>query len=255
MAKDDANIAELQDLREDPRKFFLKYQTAIRVIVKRFIATELFDPSEFEDTVQHLSGFLWERIPTIRAQYNGTSLLRTYVSDILRHECLRIYRDSGRRPKTVRLNSLGSVSEVETERGTHIREYVDMLGVALSLYGDGKPKIILCLKAFYKIPLDRPEILAYWPKCPRKLLETTITRLGGEYFERRETEVFDFLHPLIAKRERLGSTPQSLRRWTAEQIVQITRLLNGNPPTANIDRISLGTLFEYYAAPKSLETL
>jgi hypothetical protein len=249
------NSADIEDLWKNPTLLVLRYQRTIEIIVEKYVVSNLIPRGEARDLAQHLNTFFWEQIPKLRSQYNGSSLFRTYISNVLRHECLRLTEVERRRPSLLYLTGNERALETDPPGEVLIREYIRLLRVILTLFGERRPKLIICLKAFFKIPIEKPDLVAYWPDCPEPLLAQMIDKFGGNYEGRREPEIFQDLHPLVAGREGLTSTPDSLRRWTSERIGQITRLLDGNPPTANFDRNSLKKLFEFFLAPNFPETL
>ncbi len=73
------NQQDVKLLREQPRELIIKYQDIIHIIVKKYIASNMFLASEYEDIVQTVNEDLLSKSERIREQYNGMALLRTVL--------------------------------------------------------------------------------------------------------------------------------------------------------------------------------
>jgi hypothetical protein len=119
----------------------------------------------------------------------------------------------------------------------------------LEQFHSEKPKLLLCLKLMYRMPITRLDVVNWWPNC----LENDINALLNYVREEEETlthkDVFVLLQPLMNRAEMKNTSADSTRHWVDMQIQLILRLLNGSPPTSAHNRETLGILLEDYCAP------
>jgi len=248
--EDQSNVTDIELLRTDPQALILRHQQTIRIIVKRFIASDMFQASEFNDLVQHVNTRLLEKLPRIRAQYNGLSLFRTYISSIIRHECLDLYAARKSDPGVERL-----LTDPPNPESTHpdtqllIEHDVKVFRAIIRQFHDEMPKLLLCLKIVYRIPVERQDLLAWWPGC----LEPELTASVGAINEGQKLmparDRFAVLRPIANKADNSNSTADSVRHWTDDRMRIILKLLNGSPPTSAHTPETLGILIEDYFTP------
>jgi RNA polymerase sigma factor (sigma-70 family) len=252
---DSRNATDISLLHTDPRGLLLRHQETIRIIVKIYIESGMFSAAEFEDLVQQVNVRLWEKMPVIQANFDGSCLFRTYLSQVIRNACLNLHDKKTRQPQFYRLEGTAVAPSEEPNRKLLIEHDVGVLLAILDQFNTQRPKLVLCLKLYYRIPIGRQDILDWWPQCPEKQLQYLLDTFGSHFGDISEGELYVRLHPIFAEMERKSFPVDSLRRWVDDKIGQIVRLLNGSPPVATYDRSTLGILLEYAVSPNSLDTL
>jgi RNA polymerase sigma factor (sigma-70 family) len=247
--EDSQNAIDLAFLRTDPQKLLLRHQETIRIIVKIFIRSGMFRASEFEDLIQHLNAHLLERMPQIRSQYNGSSLFRTYLSNIIRHECVDIRRMRRKEPSFFPLDNTAAPPDPAPDQRLLIEHDIRVLRAILRQFGSTRPRLILCLKLYYRIPITRQDIVTWAPGAPQEEIDHLLQVFGGEYRHLTAGRVFSLFHPILCRLEKSSLSADSLRRWMDRRIIEILDLLNGSPPTSAHSRETLGILFEDQCSP------
>jgi RNA polymerase sigma factor (sigma-70 family) len=253
--EDSRNATDISLLRTDPKGLLLRHQETIRIIVKIYIESGMFSPNDFEDLVQQVNVRLWEKMPVIQANFDGSCLFRTYLSQVIRNACLNLRDKDTRQPQFYRLEGTAIAPHEDAHRRLLIEHDVRVLMAILDQFNTQRPKLLLCLKLYYRIPIGRQDILDWWPQCPQKQIENFLSIFGAFFGDISEGELYERIQPLFAEMERRSAPSDSLRRWVDDKINQIIRLLNGSPPDAAYDRKTLGILLEYAVSPNSLDTL
>lgn len=248
--EESANAADIALLRTDPRELLVRYQSTIRIIVKSYVRSGMFRPSDFDDIVQHLNKELLEKLPRIQKQYNGMSLFRTYFSNIVRHACLSLRTKRQSEPAFLELDR--TISLLESGSAEHrllIEHDIRVFRAILDQFYTERPKLILCLKLMYRLPLTTPDVLDWWPQCPQTEVNALLRSAGEGGALMTHKDLFALLQPLVNNAEMKHTSADSTRHWVDKQIQIILRLLNGMPPTSAHNRETLGILLEDYCAP------
>lgn len=253
--EDPRNAIDISLLRTDPHGLLLRHQETIRIIVKIYIDSGMFSHNDFEDLVQQVNVRLLEKMPVIQANFDGSCLFRTYLSQVIRNACLNLHDRDTRQPRFSHLEGAGIASREEPHSRLLIEHDARVLMAILDQFNTQRPKLLLCLKLYYRIPIGRNDVLDWWPHCPQNRIEYLLTTFGEFFGDIPESELYERIQPLFAEMERKSGPADSLRRWVDEKINQIIRLLNGSPPDASYDRKTLGILLEYAISPNSLDTL
>jgi hypothetical protein len=248
--EDSRNAADIDLLKSDPRKLIVSYQGTIRIIVSTYIRSGMFDAADFNDIIQHLNNELLEKVPRIQQQYNGTSLFRTYLSNIIRHACLNLHQKKQRKPVFVGFaDSFLTPGSNEIDRRHLIEHDVLTLRAIIQQSHSERPKLVLCLKLMYRIPITRKDILDWWPACSEHDLSTFLKAMDGEARRLTDKRAFELARPLMNSAESNTSSADAFRRWTDERILGILELLNGSPPTSAHNKETLGILLDDFFDP------
>jgi RNA polymerase sigma factor (sigma-70 family) len=248
--EDQRNSLDIALLESDPHELILRYQETVGIIVRSYIRSGMFHSGEFNDIVQQINKELLEKLPKIRQQYNGTSLFRTYLSNIIRHSCLDLHKK--RQSEPVFLDIELSHIPVESDSiDTKLLIEHDILAfrAIIEQFYSERFKLLLCLKLMYGIPIHRQDVIQWWPACPEKDLMALVAATAGGVKKRTYGQAFELLRPISNKAEKNSSPADSLRRWTDERVLKILDLLNGSPPTSAHNRETLGILLEDFFAP------
>jgi len=247
------NEKDVKMLQSDPRGLILKYQETIRIILRKYISGGLFKPSEFEDLVQEINVSLLARIPAMQTQYNGMSLFRTYLSVIIRNLCLKEHERSKRRLES----DLDTVVEISrhdrVEEKLVFQREVHRFKTIIALYQKHRPKLLLCLKVYYRIPLTNEDIAAWYPQSDHSDRISLLEHFGGNFDGVNDLEIYKILTPIMNKLEGKTNSPDALRKWTDSKIHEILELLNGTSKKASHTSETLRTLVDDFFSPFLLE--
>jgi DNA-directed RNA polymerase specialized sigma24 family protein len=248
--EDQRNSLDIALLESDPHELILRYQETIGIIVKSYIRSGMFHSGEFNDIVQQINRELLEKLARIRRQYNGTSLFRTYLSNIIRHSCLDLHKKRLSEPAflDVELSRIPLESD-SIEAKLLIEHDILTFRAIIEQFHSEKFKLLLCLKLMYGIPIHRQDVLQWWPACPEKDLMALVVATDEGVKKQTYGRAFERLRPISNKAEKNSSPADSIRRWTDERILKILDLLNGSPPTSAHNRETLGILLEDFFAP------
>lgn len=235
-------------LHEHPDELIAKYQEIIRIIVKKYIATKMFRAGDFDDIVQMVNEDILRKIGTIQRQYNGTALLKTYFSAIVRNSCLKIYQKQCREVKMLLLEEEDPVEEETVTNKLEIDQDLQRLERILGYYQKKQGRVVLCTKLYFQIPIDRRDILGCFSDCS----EEDIGRLL-QYFEfgqerRTSKQVYHIITPILNRYERKNNTEDAVRRWTEDKIEAIIKLLNSAPRRSKYDKETLKILLERHSS-------
>ncbi|MHC1706303.1 MAG: hypothetical protein AB9842_02145 [Bacteroidales bacterium] len=243
----DVNQQEICLLHQNPGELIVKYQPIVLVVVQVFMKSGYFRGEGKEEIVQQINEKLLERIEKIRQQYNGFAQLRTYFSAVVRNLCLEIIR-KGRIRDVIRLveeydHNL-SYSPDQLNRMI-IDQELKRLDIILSMFYSLRPKLILCLKAIQRIPLNESDVLEYCRRPDFKGFEEECDFLQ-KAIGRNDKEIYRTLNQLFNKVEGKNTNLDATRKWISSKLEEVLTLLNGNPPRAYYNHETLKILLEKY---------
>jgi DNA-directed RNA polymerase specialized sigma24 family protein len=249
------NEIDRELLRTDPHGLVLKYQDVIRIIVRKYISSGMFDHQSFEDTVQSVNTTLLRNIGRAQVQYNGSTLVKTYVSSIIRNICLQLHHTQKRTLPTDRFEEDKFPRPNLIEERLTIEHSIAVFRAVLQQFDHQAklPRLLVCLKLWYRIPLETSDILRWYPKCSETDLRCLLDSFGARYDQIPTKEVFRVFTQFANKAHQNNNSDDTVRRWTQSKITQILQLLNGSPPTASFDEESLRVLVEDYFSPYLLD--
>ena len=236
-------------LQGDPNGLILAYQGMVEIIVKKYIRSGMFSVDSYSDVVQTVNVELLHRVHAIQANYNGSSLLRTYVSTVIRNICLKlhdkgIYEKPDNPPVIEKL--LPHASALDRYSVGQARR---TFWAIMQQFSKDLPKLIICLKLRYRIVLEREDVLHWYPECSSEAMSQLIARFGSHSPSRTEKETYVLMTPIVNAAEGKSNSPDALRKWTASKIDEILGLLNSSIPQSSFDEDSLRILVEDYFSP------
>lgn len=253
---DPQNERDLLLLRSDPPALVVEYQEIIRTIVSVYVRSGMFRANDFEEVVQSVSEEFLHLLPRIVSQFNGSVLVRTYVSAILRNCCLEIHRqnrfDTRRLFDPIEAPEGPADRHARTDARTYIGMEVKTLGAILAQYGRKRPKLVFLLKVRYRLPVTREDILEWCPECPRADQKRLLTLLNSGGSRVRDRDLLTNLLPAISKAEGREQTFEAVSRWIQDKVQEIICLLNGSPPVSAHTSETLGLLLSEYFSPFSV---
>jgi RNA polymerase sigma factor (sigma-70 family) len=250
--------AELQEneihhhlLRTNPEGLVLKCQDMIRTIVRKYISSGMFDHDSFEDVVQSVNTALLKNVRRAQAQYNGSTLVKTYISAIVRNICLQLHHIEKRNLRTERFEEDNFPRSSGIEEKLTIAHSIAVFRAILQQFDRQAklPRLLLCLKLWYRIPLDSDDVLRWYPECGEAELRSLLQSFGTSYDHLTNKEIFRLFTPFANMAHKKENSDDAMRRWTLSKITEILELMNGSPPTASFDEESLRPLVENYFSP------
>jgi RNA polymerase sigma factor (sigma-70 family) len=242
------NDADVRLLREEPDKLIAKYQEIIRIIVKKYIATKMFRPDDFDDIVQMVNEDILRKIGNIQRQYNGTALLKTYFSAIVRNSCLKIYEKKHREVRMLLLEDEDPVEEETITNGLEIEHDLERIERILSYFGKKQGRVILCAKLYFQIPIDRREILDCFSNCLEEDVKMLMDHFEFSQDRRTAKQVYHIITPILNRYEKKKNTEDAVRRWTVDKIEEIIKTLNSAPHRSEYDKETLKILLEKHSS-------
>jgi RNA polymerase sigma factor (sigma-70 family) len=247
------NDKDIGLLRSDPHTLILKYQETVKIIVKKYILAGVFRASDFEDIVQEVNMALLAKIPAMQLQYNGTSLFKTYFSVIVRNICMKEHAKTNREVKIEQEDITGFIDRAHVEEKIVLEKEIQRFRAILSLYYRQRPKLLLCLKLRYRIPLTPEDINLWNPKCSFSDREMLLENFGSNFDRKDDVEIYKIITPVMNKNEKKSNSIDAVRKWTDSKISEIIQLLNGNPKKMNYNEDTLKTLVDDFFSPFLLE--
>jgi hypothetical protein len=236
-------------LHSDPDALIVKYQTLVAIIVRKYIRSGLFSRDEHDEVIQEINESLLYKVDIIRDQYNGSALLKTYVSSIIRHMCLKIHQEKERQGMLVPLRSDMQADPRSLDDRYVVDHEVEKLRLILTLHHTQRPKLCLLLKLTFRIPVAEDELYGWFPRCDPLDVKNAIDMFGGEYGSVSDREIYHVMTPVLNRLEGKSNTEDALRKWTDYRIQEILEAMNGKPPTASHTRESLKILVEEFFSP------
>jgi DNA-directed RNA polymerase specialized sigma24 family protein len=243
------NRHEVALLHKDPGALVALYQGMIRTIVINFVATGLFHTSEIDEVVQSVDLELLEKMQVIKRQYNGTTLLKTYISSIIRNICLRLKQKQHGDPYTSVLDEEAVADPEKVDTRLILKDVIDHLRLILQLFDRHLPKVLLALKIYYQIPILQNELVSWYPRSDSAVRHGLVSLFTRQSDPVTPNEVYQQVAPLINALEGKNNTPDAFRKWSGDKIEEIIDLLNGSPNSRNFDKDSLRELVEDYFSP------
>lgn len=249
------NALDVYLLNHDPHKLLEHYQPTIEIIVKKYIARGLFRPQEKDDVVQTINEKLLSgKIAKIQNLYNHTCYLSTYFSKIVSNLCLEIKRRHKTVPYALSLDEVEpGYQDERADNALMIRDELNRFDRVLRMYYRSRPKLTLCLKLIFHIPLTETDIRDYYPDCPVEDQQLLTERFGHDRVQATEKEVYAAVTPLFNQCEQKRNSPDALRKWLNARIDEVITLLNAGGAGANYDKPALKLLVEQYYTGENRE--
>jgi len=244
------NDNEIELLKSNPNALIVKYQDIIKIIVNKFISSGSINFSDKEEFFQIINERLLLSSKRIKKQYKGISLLKTYYSTIIRNICL----EEINKRKRYNFSELETSNYIELSENAIYEDFYlnyefDRLSKILDMYNSKTPKLVLCLKIIYRLPVEVNDFKKYCLKLKVDKINELIEVVNPVKII-SEFELFQILTPYINKCDNQNNQPDALRRWTKRKIDEIIELMNGDPPRANYDKETLQILIEKFYSKK-----
>ncbi|OQX98805.1 MAG: hypothetical protein B6I24_04380 [Bacteroidetes bacterium 4572_128] len=231
----------------DPEEVILKYNYLIKNAVNIFIKKGYFSYSEKKDVSQEIIYKILLKLKKIEEKYNNKKKFSNYITKIIFNICNDIIRKKYKNQETKEYSDF-ILSHKETNNENvnssnyeiFINEEMDILDKIFKLFLDEKFKIIICLKLYFNIKLEKKNLKKYSKK---KYDFNKLMKIPHKILKK---DIFIILNNYINFCENKNSSTDNLRIYVKKKIKTIIKYMNGVPLFSNYDEISIGILFEKY---------
>jgi hypothetical protein len=244
-------------LNEHPQTIVLLYRRCI----EKFIYYKHGKVDEREDILQEVITRLMEdKIYKIRARYDFNlkklSTFTSYLMVTIRNIYIDIIRERNIRPLTA--GELQPVDKLfngdDSERMMNkllIEEELLKLHTIMKLYYRSRPKLELCLKLKFRIPLGKEDTDRCFPKCSAVEAET----LTQDFKLVKDKTMFEKIIGIFNTHEDKQSKSDTVRKWIFLKIDEIISHLNRTHGAGVYNRKNVGELvFLYYQYKGEMDT-
>jgi len=239
----DFNQQDIELLNNNPHQLILNHQKLIDSIIHLFIRSGQFKFEDLNEVKQQVNEELLNRIYKIRNQFQGKSLLRTYLSVIIRNVCNDILRKKIRPNYTTLDETMVLDTSVEAMNGLVFEEEMVRLQKAIEFYYNQKWKLLLCLKLKFKVPFSYEDFNNVNNDITQIEFDRFVQQISP-YQDNPDIIIFSALTDILNRCENKNNTPDALRKWIKLKISELIDILNGNPPTSQYNEETLQILFE-----------
>jgi DNA-directed RNA polymerase specialized sigma24 family protein len=229
---DDINELEMQLLQHDPAGLMLRYRSIVDTIVQMQINEGNIPRKEKEEFVHHILDAFLQRLPNILSQYNRRALLRTYCAAVFRNLCKDRIRQYHRQsaPRLLRESDMPAYNNPDPLSNLAIKEEVLLFGKVFSLFTRKKAKATLFLKAYFRLPLDRQDLLNYHPGlCAEEIAHWIRDLSVGE--DEENIRLYRILGKLSRKAEGKSESAEAVRKWIRARLKDLVRCMNTSRDT------------------------
>jgi hypothetical protein len=250
----DKNERDIELLRKSPKELIISFQNLIEIIINQFIKSGKFSQAEQPDIIQQVNEELLKKINKIQQQFNNQSLVRTYMTVVIRNICNDIYRAKRKnieylcdRPIAILDNTTDIINSMI------IKEEINRLHTVINLYHKQKYKLQLCLKLYFRIPFEFKDFMLIDNRIKVEEYDKFLKDINP-YQSCNDYTIFNALILIFNALENKENKPDALRKWINLKIDEIISLLNGNTNMYFYTKETLQMLFEYCFVPKNLQT-
>ncbi len=242
----DSNKEDILLLHNSPDKLIIRFQPLIEIIVSKHIHNGYCTFDQREDVIQHINEKLIAKSGTIKKQFNGTTLLRTYYSAIIRNLIMEFLRVEMKfKNESYKINNCDAVVQENNCISMALIDEFERFEVIIDMFGRQSKKLILCLKIFFRIPVSYNDFLKYCAKMTKRSFNAIFKALKPEN-QIEDKYIYDILTPVLNKCDNKNNSPDAIRKWFKHKKEEILRLMNGDPQRANYDDEVMQILTEKY---------
>jgi RNA polymerase sigma factor (sigma-70 family) len=241
------NQQEVDLLRDNPGQFIVSYQPLIKIVVRVFVKAHYIPEREYEDVVSYINEKLLLKIERIRSQYNGISMLSTYMSTVIRNLCLEKIRESHltlvEEPSPYLEYS--AYSPANQINNIVIRQELQRLTKVIETFMNDRTRLLFCLKIMYRVPVSESEFYALDSVDKKEQLRFLWNSFNIQAIM-EERDQYKRLAALFSVVDGLERSTDSIRKWVHHRLNQIIIMMNGDPKRANYTEETVQLLFERY---------
>lgn len=242
-------------MKENPGQFLVNYQEVICIVVRAFVKTRAIHESDHDDYIQFVNEKIWMRMEKIRSMYNGQSLVRTYMSVVIRNLVMEKMKEGSFSRVEDRAELYETTGSVQADQFYRlvIRQELERLDKILQTFPFQREKLEFCLKVFYRIPILKNEFMNFVKALKTSEKEGLWARfslqslVGERDHYQRLSDLFNLLEG------HHNRSRDSIRKWIRWRLDMIINLMNGTPRQANYNEETIQILFEHYYSEKQAD--
>jgi DNA-directed RNA polymerase specialized sigma24 family protein len=246
LAKKILNFKNL--LENHPRMIVLLYRRCI----EKFIHYKHRRSDECEDILQEvITRLIEDKIYKVRDRYDFNlkkiSTFTSYLMVTIRNIYIDIVRERNIRPLTAGelqpVDGLFNAAYSENMMNRLlIEEELLKLQTIMKLYHKTRPKLELCLKLKYRIPIGNKETNRCFPGCSREDIEM----LTQDFKLVKDKTMFERVVLIFNRHGDKKSKSDTIRKWIFVKIDEIVSHLNRTHSAAVYNRKNVGDLVSLY---------
>ncbi len=241
------NQREIDLLRDNPGQFIVSYQPLIQIIVRVFVRSRQIRDCDHDEVISYINEKLLLKIERIRSQYNGVSMMRTYMSTVIRNLCLEKIREShsGLVEEPSQFLEYAAYSPANQLNDIVIRQELQRLTKVMISFGSDRQRLEFCLKVMYRIPVTKEEFCS----IAEGLNTNKLSFLWNSFNLKsivEERDQYLRLTTLFTLIDGNKKSRDSIRKWIHHRLHQVISLMNGNPKRADYNEETVQLLFERY---------
>lgn len=224
-----------------------------RYIIKKFVKAKYSAIDETEDMVQEvLSRLLNKKMDRIREKYDFNyqkmPSFKSYLMVTVRNICIDIIRE-----RNARLLTAGNLDPIEDIMDAHgqnemsrrllIEEELNYFGALLETYYQVKPKLELCLKLKFRVPMKCEDVTRDFPYYD----EESVAILTADYRLIKDKKMFVRVNDVFNRYEEKQKKSDSLRKWIDVKVDELVDHLNSahRGPVYDLDKFADLVRFYY----------
>lgn len=236
----------------DPEELLSRYDFLIEIAIKKYIKTGTIPKSEIDDFRQSINEKLLIKSTKIYSQFKGLSKFSSYLTVIIQNICNELVRSRKVYQKVdFKDLHLKKDESPNPEMNLVIIQEQLKLKYILNLYHHHRPKIILGLKAKFRIPFTYKDFIAFNPEVTKEEYNLCLEEMMMSEENSTKT-IYMRLVDVFNKHEEKNVDYDSLRKYINSKISDIIILLNGRPPESNYTEETLQILFEKFCENKNI---
>lgn len=231
------NTEDYNLLHANPEKLLVRddYQQVIKRVVYKFMKRGFFKGFSVDDLQQELNmAFLTQKMAYIQKNYKpNDGLLISYFERAVYNKCIDISKLSMHQQENRKEALEGYMMKAQKatpESKLIFQEIldaeVDKLKNYLRMFTRTKFRLLLLLKLYARIVLEKSDLTNYCPKITAKTLKEFLATYGVPYSNKKDKEVYNDVIPLFNACDQKKNTPDALRKWINDRTQELMKMLN-----------------------------
>ncbi|MEI6899798.1 MAG: hypothetical protein WCL00_07970 [Bacteroidota bacterium] len=237
-------------------EYILPYRKIIQVVVwQQLVEPGYFPYQDKEELVQSVILILIEREEKILDAFMNKARFSTYLTTVIVNIC-RDIRKTELRKRSKEYDPASDLQEalftniedssILADQQVDLDRFCKRLRISLSLFEKSKGKLIFCLKAISRIPMNAEDITAIQGALTlTELIVPALLNLNNPEVHLTDQLIYDQLTLIFNLVEDKKNTKDAIRKWMEDKVQKLIEVVNGEPQVAAFDRETIQYLFEY----------
>ncbi|OJJ16821.1 hypothetical protein BKI52_33495 [marine bacterium AO1-C] len=231
------NTEQYQLLHDKPETLLMQddYQQVIKRVIYKFMKRGFFKGFSVDDLQQDLNiAFLTQKMAYIQKNYKPTDgLLISYFERAVYNKCidiskLSIHQQEHRKEalEGYMIEPHSSNPETQLMFQEILEEELRKFKDYLRLFTRTKFKLLLLLKLYARIVLEKEDVTNYCPKIAKPTLKEFLETYGVPYSNKKDKEVYSEVIPIFNACDQKKNTADALRKWINDRTQELMEALN-----------------------------